>query len=138
MGWDPLIIDSPGLFRCRIEFAVTDPTSMDNESATLALHRFKLVFEDHDLIRRLETNAAWRRRERSPGYLKSFFSRIIGPERDAVGRFASLTRGPGSLEVVLDPPRPMSRSDLEALIGNPHRAKRKLGFQVMFTESAHR
>jgi hypothetical protein len=117
---------------------VTEPTGKDTGSAALALHQFRLVFEDRDLIRRLETHAAWRRRERSPGYLKSFFSRIIGPERDAVGRFVSLTRGPGLLEVVLDPPRPVSRSDLEALIGNPHRAKRMLGFQVMFTESPHR
>ena len=129
-NWDPkktrftlhhLDVDAPGLVRIRLageieQVGIRDPQGNPNPLAC-RLNWASIEVEDWGFLHRLQTTAAWFRKERSVGYFAPLLRSPSTRTARSIREFLSLRAAPARLSIEIDPEQPIS---VDALYP-PHR-----------------
>ncbi len=144
LNWDPtrgvldvrrLGLDIPGLgvvsAGCRI-VDIEDGAELTLPSFEPArLERLWLDAIDNGGLRRLEETVAWRRTERTDGYLAFFAERLGGRRGSVVRRFlAPAFRGPASIRISVTPRRSITFGEMWSLSSESLASDRPPAFDV--------
>jgi len=134
-----LEIDAPGLAVLRMSASVTGIGSRADdgrpEPLDTTLSAFHAEFHDHGLLSRLETSVAWRRRERSSGYLAALLDEPATEEGERIRWFLSLRRRPATLTIDLAPQPEISVRELIDSRFDPA-LRRRVGLSVSVTDGS--
>jgi hypothetical protein len=135
-----LVADSPGLFRVTVSAGIEQIGIRDElgnpDPVSARLNHLDVKIEDWGFLRRFETTAAWFRKERTVGYLRSLMEVPSRRTAKVIGSFLSLRDEPSVLLLSIQPTGSISVGELFELAPGID-LDRRLGLTVSVTPITH-